>query len=100
MPEPEDNAEPLRFLSPAYRKMRAAAENGHPFTLDEIENIIAQDPPTARAFADMAEAVRSGRDVTVEEVARRARMPVGFIVFLVQAFIAGMVAERQAETLQ
>jgi hypothetical protein len=100
MSEPEDNAEPLRFLSPAYRKMRAAAENGHPFTLDEIENIVSADPATARAFADMAEAVRAGRDLTVAEVAQRARVPEGFIIFLVQAFIAGMVAERQAETLQ
>jgi hypothetical protein len=101
MPEQEDsNAEPLRFLSAAYRTIRARAANGHTFTLDEIECIVAQDPPTARAFAELADAVRAGRDVTVAELAQRARMPEEFVVLLVDAFVAGMIADRQAETLQ
>jgi len=98
--DPEQNAEPLRFLSAAYRTIRARAASGHVFTIDEIENIVAQDEPTRRAFAEMADAVRSGRDVTVGELARRAKMPEDFIVALVNVFIDALVADREAETLQ
>jgi hypothetical protein len=74
-----------------YRKLRRQAQNGHTFTLAEIEAAVEADPPTRKVFAEMAAETRAGRDISIEEFATRAHVPPAFVVFLVQAFIAGFV---------
>lgn len=89
MPQP-DTAEPAKLYSNAFRSLKRRAENGHQLTLAEIEAAVEADPASRRAFEQMAEETRAGRDITVEEFARRARIPVEFAVLLVVAFISGM----------
>lgn len=83
--------EPAPLYCAAYRRLRRQSQNGHMFSLAEIEAAVEADPPTRKVFAQMAAETRAGRDISIEEFALRAHVPPAFVVFLVQAFIAGFV---------
>lgn len=85
-----ENPSPL--YSNFYRTLKRRAENGHQFTLAEIEDEVDRDPPSRRVFEQLAADVRAGRDVTVGELASRLRVPAPFAVMLVEAFVMGEVA--------
>jgi hypothetical protein len=90
-----DEATPL--YCNAFRALKRRAENGHEFTVSEIEEAVEADPPTRRALAEIAAETRAGRDVTVAEVARRCRMPDAFVVMLVGAFVAEQRAALRSQ---
>ncbi len=98
--ENETVAEPTPLHCRFYRTMRARAQNGHVFTMAEIEDLVEQDPPTKHLFEQLAKRSRAGEDFTVGELAELMRAPESFVVFLVRAFISNYVAALQVEALE
>ena len=91
--------EPTPLQSNFYRTLRRRAENGHELTINEIENVIEGDPAAKAACAEMAERIRAGEDMTVDELAQRLRVPVDFAAMIVIAFASNLVIGMKAETI-
>jgi hypothetical protein len=80
-----------------YRTLKRRAENGHQFTIAEIEDEVDRDPAAKRAFEQMAADVRAGRDVTLGEMAQKIRVPVEFAALLIDAYVGHfLLAMRSA----
>jgi hypothetical protein len=52
---------------------------GETLTLPEIERLVLSDPAAATAFAALAEDLRAGKPLSIEDVSKRTGLPVALI---------------------